>query len=185
MKRQIGFRHALAAAQLLFYLAVAGYSQYTQHQIHSSTYDPFSLTGGGAHEWVQICAIVNAPAVMAFGWIGREFSSALSWIAVVFTGAGVFAQWYLVGLWRDESATFLQNERPTMTAPATLILWWLGLVAAGLVGLLSAAVQIFLFKTSNAFLISLTIWCGFFAAFLVRRIRGKGRPVSDGSVFKI
>jgi|HubBroStandDraft_6_1064221.scaffolds.fasta_scaffold362449_2 hypothetical protein len=185
MNRQIGFRHALAAAQLLFYLAVTGYSQYARHRIHSSTYDPFSLTGGGAHEWVQICAIVNAPAVMAFGWIGRELPPSLTWIAIILTGAGIFAQWYLVGLWRDESSTLLQSEHPTIPALATLILWWLGLVAASLVGLLSVAVQIFLFKTSNAFLISLAIWCGFFAAFLLRRIQGKGRAVSDGSVFKI
>jgi hypothetical protein len=185
MNRQIGFRHALAAAQLLFFLAVTGFSQYTRHQIHSSTYDPFSLTGGSAHEWVQVCAIVNAPAVMAFGWIGRELPSSLTWIAIILTGAGIFAQWYLVGLWRDESTTSLQSERPATHAPTTLVLWWFGLVAASLAGLLSVAVQIFLFKTSNPFLISLTIWCGFFAAFLLKRIRGKGTQVGDGSVFKI
>jgi hypothetical protein len=182
MNRQIGFRHALAASQLLFFLAVTGYSQYTRHQIHSSTYDPFSLAAGSAREWMQVCSIVNAPAVIAFGSIGRAVPPQLSWIAIVFTGAGIFAQWYLVGLWRDESAAPLQRERP---ATLTVLLWWMALVAAIAAGLLSVAVQVFLIKTSNAFLISLAIWCGFFTAFLLRRIRGKDRPDSDGSVLKI
>jgi len=171
MNRQIGFRHALAAAQLLFYLAVAGYSQYTRHQIHNSTYDPISLTAGSAHEWVQVCSIVNAPAEFAFGWIGRSVPSQLSWIGIVFTGAGIFAQWYLVGLWRDESSALIQFESPSKPAAAMLILWWAGLVAASLTGLLSVAVQVFIFKSSNAFLISLAMWCSFFATFLLARIR--------------
>lgn len=171
MNRQIGFRHALAAAQLLFYLAVTGYSQYARYQIDSSTYDPLSLTGGSAHEWMQVCSIVNAPAVIAFGWIGRAVPSQLAWIVIVLTGAGVFAQWYLVGLWRDESSVLIQFENPAKPAAATLILWWAGLVAASLTGLLSVAVQLFIIKTSNAFLISLAIWCFFFATFFLARIR--------------
>jgi hypothetical protein len=171
MNRQIGFRHALAAAQLLFFVAVTGYSQYTRHQIHNSTYDPFSLTAGSAREWMQVCSVVNAPAVMAFGWIGRAVPSQLFWIAIVFTGAGIFAQWYLVGLWRDESSALIQFESPAKPAAATLILWWAGLAAASLTGLLSVAVQVFILRSSNAFLISLAIWCSFFATFLLARIR--------------
>jgi hypothetical protein len=182
MNQQIGFRHALAAAQLLFFLAVSGYSQYARHEMRSPTEDPFNSAAGSAHEWVQICAIVNAPAVMAFGWIGRAVPPALSWIAIVFTGAGIFAQWYLIGLWRDESALLAQREPP---AKLIVILWWVALVAVTLAGLLSVAVQIFLFQTSNAFLISLAIWCSFFAALLWVRIRGKERPVTGGSIFKI
>jgi|ERR1700690_1762321 len=182
MNRQIGFRHALAAAQLLFFLTVTGYSQYTRHQIHNSAYDPFSLTAGSAHEWVQVCSIVNAPAEIAFGWIGRSVPPQLSWIAVVLTGIGIFAQWYLVGQWRDESAGLIHRERPTTL---TVLLWSIALVAAILAGLLSVAVQVFLIKTSNAFLISLAIWCGFFAVFLLRRLQEKNRSEFGGSIFKI
>src|ERR1700675_1036233 len=122
MNRQIGFRHALAAAQLLFFLAVTGYSQCARHEMRSPAEDPFNSAVGSAHEWVQICATVDAPAVMAFGWIGRAVPQPLSWIAIVLTGAGIFAQWYLVGLWRDQSAVLIQLESSAKPAPATLIL---------------------------------------------------------------
>ena len=150
--------------------------------MRSPAEDPFNSAAGSAHEWVQICAIVNAPAVMVFGWIGRAVPPALSWIAILFTSAGIFAQWYLIGLWRDESALLAQREPPAKLA---VILWWVALVAVTLAGVLSIAVQVFLIKTSNAFLISLAIWCCFFSAFLVLRIRAKNKPNTDGSIFKI
>lgn len=185
MHGQIGFRHALAVAQLLFFLAVSGYSQFSRYEMRgvpASARDPFGLNGGGAHEWVQVCAIVNAPAVMALGWIGRIVPAFLSWIAILIVGAGVFAQWYVVGLWRDESVGLARSRSLAGDGWILRVFLWLGFAAAGLVGLTAVGVQIFLFESSNAILISLAIWCGFFAIFFLARIRGTS---GDGSTLKI
>lgn len=173
MNREFGFRHALAAAQVLFFLAVSGYSQYSRYEMRSSAGDDSSApAGAGVRELVQVCAIVNAPAVLAFGWIGKVVPAFVSWFAIVLTGAGVYAQWYVVGLWRDESTEVIQRKAFTKVRRTVRLFWWVGAIAAILAGALSIAAQILYLESSNAFLISLAIWCGFFAVFLIARIRG-------------
>jgi len=184
MRGQVGFRHSLAAAQLLLFLAVSGYSLYARYEMRNASGESGQMLGApgnSPHEWVQVCAIVNAPAVLAFGWIGRVVPAFISWIAIAFTGAGVFAQWFVVGLWRDESAGLIRRIEPTRARRSVRILWWFGFAAAILVGILAIAAQVFYFESSNSFLISLTIWCGFFAAFLLARIRGTG-PTAGGEL---
>jgi hypothetical protein len=190
MFQPIGFRHALATAQLLFYLAVMIPYEYQLYELRHPVagnrndvgWDPSEF---GPPEWVQACAIVNAPAVIVFGGLERFVPARLSWIIVAFIAAGVFLQWYLVGLWRDRSAGLTSRESTTQSSRVGLIFVWIGLVVAGVSALLAIAAQVFYFESSNSFLISLTIWCGFFAAFLLAQLRGRGTTDSGGSTLKI
>jgi hypothetical protein len=185
MFRGIGFRHALATAQLLFFLAVMIPYQYQLYERRHPAAEKKSdvgwdLTEFGPPEWVQACEIVNAPAVIACAGIGIFVPERLSWIVVALMGAGIFLQWYFVGLWRDISAGNVSRDSRAPLSRVGRILLWLGLFTASVSGLLAIAAQVFYFKSSNSFLISLAIWCGFFAAFLLARIRGWDASASDG-----
>lgn len=189
MFQGIGFRHALATAQLLFFLAATiPYEYQMRHPIRGGREDVgWDLREFAPPEWVQVCGVVNAPAVIIFAGLGTLVPRQLSWIVVAFMGAGVFLQWYLVGLWRDRRAGLISRDRAraTHSSRAGLIFVWLGLVVAAISALLAIAAQIFYFESSDSFLVSLTIWCGFFAAFLLARILKWDEPESSRLTLKI
>lgn len=187
MFQGIGFRHALATAQLLFFLAaVIPYEYQMRHPIRGGQGDVgWDLREFGAPEWVQVCEVVNAPAVVISAGLGKLVPERLSWVVVPFISAGVFLQWYLVGLWRDKRAGLTSRVSATHSSRAGLIFAWLGLAVATISALLAIAAQIFYFGSSDPFLVSLTIWCGFFAAFLLARILRRDEPESGNLTLKI
>jgi hypothetical protein len=190
MRQGISFRHALATAQLIFFLAVMlpyRYQLYEwRHPPAASKNDVgWDLTQFGPPEWVQACEIVNAPAVSVAVGIGWFLPEPASWIVIALMGAGIFLQWYLVGLWRDITAGVASRKTRTPSSRSARFFLWFGLIIAATSSFIAIAAQVFYFKSSNSFLISLAIWCGFFAAFLLARIRGNDSPDSGGSIFKI
>src|ERR1700733_1366112 len=137
MFQGIGFRHALASAQLLFFVAVMIPYQYElygwRHPGTGNTNEVgWDLLEFGPSEWVQVCEIVNAPAVIVSAVIERFVPRRLSWIVEGFMGCGVFLQWYLVGLWRDKSAGLTSRETTPKSSPTGLVLVWIGLVVAAI-----------------------------------------------------
>jgi hypothetical protein len=125
--------------------------------------------------WVKECIVMNAPAAIVIGPIGTLLPERFEWPILALLGAGVFFQWYVVGLWWDRRGGAIAGSA-VKASRTRLILAWSGLVIAGLCCILSIAAQIFYFEDSNSFLISLTIWCGFFSIFLVGRIRRRDTP---------
>ncbi len=185
MPQGISFRHALATAQLIFFLAVMIPYQYQRyewrHPAAASKNDVgWDLTQFGPPEWVQACEIVNAPAVMVSAGIGALLPEQASWIVIALMGAGIFLQWYLVGLWRDINAGVASRKTRTPNSRSANFFLWFGLIIAATSGVIAIAAQVFYFKSSNSFLISVAIWCGFFAAFLLARIQGQDISGSGG-----
>jgi hypothetical protein len=188
MPQGISFRHALATAQLIFFLAVMIPYQYQLYEwrhpapedVNTVGWDP---TQFGPPEWVQACEIVNAPAVMVSAGIGALLPEQASWIVLALMGCGIFLQWYLVGLWRDISAGVASRKTRTPNSRSAHFLLWFGLVIAAACSFIAIAAQVFYFKSSNSFLISLAIWCGFFAAFLLAQIQG--HDISDSSGLRL
>lgn len=190
MFQRLGFRHALASAQLLFFLAVMIPYQYQLYELrHPAPGNPgavgWDLTEFAPPEWVQVCGVVNAPAWIVFGWLGSFLPERFSWIVVAFMGAGVFLQWYFVGLWRDKRAGLTARDSAALTSRTGVIMAWVGLSIACLSCFLAIAAQVFYLEESNSFLISLTIWCGFFAASLLWCIRRRGAADCSASTLKI
>src|ERR1700735_4612675 len=186
----ISSRHALATAQLIFFLAVMIPYQYQlyewRHPAATSKNDVgWNYTQFGPPEWVQACEIVNAPAVLASVGVGWFLPEQASWIVIALMGAGIFLQWYLVGLWRDISAGVALRKTRTPNSRSAHFFLWSGLIIAATLGFVAIGAQVFYFKSSNSFLISVAIWCGFFAAFLLARIRGNDSPDNGESIFKI
>jgi hypothetical protein len=188
MFERIGFRHALAFAQLLLFLVVMipyEFQRYEmRHPAENANGDLLDLAKLAAPEWVRVCGIVNAPAWIVFAGLGRFLPERLSWLVFTFIGGGVFLQWYFVGLWRDQRVGAISGGRTELSARGRIFAW-VGIVVAGIAGVLAIGAQVFYLEDSDSFLISLAVWCGFFVVMLFAQIRWKSPEKSGASILTL
>lgn len=189
MLDRIGFRHALAFAQMLLFLAVMIPFEFQRYEMRHPVEDnkgsvSLELAELATPEWVRVCGIVNAPAWIVFGELGSLLPERLSWLVFTFLAGGVFLQWYFVGLWRDQRVGAIPSIQTGLTARGRIFAW-AGIAVAGIACVLAIAAQIVYLEDSNSFLISLAVWCGFFVLMLLAQIRRKSSAKGSASILML